>query len=196
MTLRIFVAVPWNPRGLMADPPGGVRKRYIKRSLVQEHVHCCNNKSCYDWLRRSDQLISLPKLKQQPRQLQPRVMIQNPVETLPQPSSSSHEDSMQVNTTPRRARIPEDEEDATTVRPPLHTNALISELCERDVSEIHWEKLGKNSSSVFDIYTGLKLDGAQVKDGRDREARRMLEFDVYEVVSEEVACGKRIRNRS
>ena len=192
----MFVGVPWNPREVMADPPGGVRKRYITKSLVQELVHCCNNKSCYDWLRRSDQFIRLRKLKQQPQQLQPRVMIQITIEAPPQASSSSHEDPMQVNTTPPRARIPEDEEDATTVRPPLGTSALIGEVCERDVPEIHLEKLGEKSSSVFDIYTGLKLDGAQVKDGREREAKRMLEFDVYAEVSEEVACGKRICNRS
>ena len=31
-------------------------------------------------------------------------------------------------------------------------SALISELCERDVPEIDWEKLGETNSSVFDIY--------------------------------------------
>ena len=36
-TLRIFVGVPWHPRGLMTDSLGGIRQRYITRSLVQEH---------------------------------------------------------------------------------------------------------------------------------------------------------------
>ena len=35
--------VPWNARGLISDSLGGIRKRYIKRSLVQEHgaTHGC-----------------------------------------------------------------------------------------------------------------------------------------------------------
>ena len=40
---------------------------------------------------------------------------------------------------------------------------LISELCERDVLEIDWEKLAVDNSSVYDIYTGLSMDEAQMK---------------------------------
>ena len=101
----------------------------------------------------------------EPVSQQQRPMIKEPVAIPPQPSSSSHEDPMQVNTTPRRATIPEDEDDTRTVRPRLDMSALISELCERDVPEIDWEKLGENRSSVFDIHTGLHPDGAQVKSG-------------------------------
>ena len=36
-TLRMFVGVPWNPRGITTDAPGGIRKRYITRALVQAH---------------------------------------------------------------------------------------------------------------------------------------------------------------
>ena len=36
-TLRMFVGVPWNPRGITIDAPGGIRKRYITRGLVQTH---------------------------------------------------------------------------------------------------------------------------------------------------------------
>ena len=54
---------------------------------------------------------------------------------------------MQVSTTPRRARIPEDVSDTRTVRPRLDMSALISELCERDVPEIDWEKLAVDNSS-------------------------------------------------
>ena len=39
-TLRMFVGVPWNPWGLIADSPGGIRKSYITRSLVQERDGC------------------------------------------------------------------------------------------------------------------------------------------------------------
>ena len=81
-----------------------------------------------------------------------------------------------------------------TVRPRLDMSALISELCERDVPEIDLEKLGENNSSVFDIYTGLKLDDAQVKVGRETQAKRRLEFEVYKEVNEELACGNRIWN--
>ena len=36
-TLRMFVGVPWNPRGITTNAPGGIRKRYITRALVQAH---------------------------------------------------------------------------------------------------------------------------------------------------------------
>ena len=71
-------------------------------------------------------------------------MIQEPTAIPPKPPSSSHEDPMQVNTTLRRARIPEDKDDTRTVGPRLDMSPLISELCERDVLEIDWEKLGEN----------------------------------------------------
>ena len=75
-------------------------------------------------------------------------------------------------------------------------SALISELCERDVPEIDWENLGEDSNYVFDIYTGLKLDAAHVKAGRETEAKRMLEFGVSEEVSEELTRGKKDWNSS
>ena len=49
-------------------------------------------------------------------------------------------------------------------------SALISELCERDVPEIDWEKLGETSSSVFDINIG------QVKAGSETAVKCMFEF--------------------
>ena len=33
----MVVGVPWNPRGITTDAPGGIRKRYITRALVQTH---------------------------------------------------------------------------------------------------------------------------------------------------------------
>ena len=33
-----------------------------------------------------------------------------------------------------------------------------------------------DNSSVYDIYTGLKLDGGQVEAGRGTEVKRVLEF--------------------
>ena len=36
-TLCVFVGVPWNLRGITIDAPGGIRKRYITRALVQAH---------------------------------------------------------------------------------------------------------------------------------------------------------------
>ena len=56
-------------------------------------------------------------------------------------------------------------------RPRLVMSALISGMCERDVPDIDWVKLGENNSSVFDIYTALKLDEAQVKDERETEVK-------------------------
>ena len=52
-------------------------------------------------------------------------MTQEPIERPPLPSSSSHDDPMQVSTTPRRARIPDDEDNTTTIRPRLDMSALI-----------------------------------------------------------------------
>ena len=111
-----------------------------------------------------------------------------------QPSSSSYEEPMQVSTTPHRARNPDDESEMRTVRPRLDMSALINELCERDVPEVDWEKLAMDNSSVYDTYTGLKLDEAQVRAGRETEVKRMLEFEVCEEVIEPQACGKRIWN--
>ena len=92
--------------------------------------------------------------------------------TAQQSLSSSHENSMQVNTSPCRARMPED--DVATVRSRLGMCAVISVICERDDPEIDWEKL--------------------VKAGRESEVKRMLEFELYEEVSEELTSGKRIWN--
>ena len=78
--------------------------------------------------------------------------------TAQQSLSTSHKNSMQVNTAPRRARMPEDV--VATVRPRLEMCTLISVLCKRDVAEIDWEKL--------------------VKAGRESEVKRMLEFELYE----------------
>ena len=36
-TLRMFVGVPWNPRGITTDASGGIRKRYVTRALVITH---------------------------------------------------------------------------------------------------------------------------------------------------------------
>ena len=116
------------------------------------------------------------QMEQEPRQQQ-----HAPIpEPSAQPSSSSHEEPMQVSTTPH-------ESDTRTVRPRMDMSALISELCERDVLEIDWQMLVVDNSSVYDIYTGLKLDEGQVKAGRVTEVKRMLEF---------VKCMKRsARNR-
>ena len=48
-----------------------------------------------------------------------------------------------------------------------------------------------DNSSVYDIYTGLKLDEEQVRAGRETEVKRMLEF---EQVNEQQARGKRVWN--
>ena len=58
---------------------------------------------------------------------QQHASIPEPIAIPPLPSSSSREDPMQVNRTPGRARIPEDEDDTRTVRPRLDMSALVSE---------------------------------------------------------------------
>ena len=91
----------------------------------------------------SDQRV---QLEQKPQQQQHAVP-----EPSAQPSSWSHEEPLQVSTTPRRARTPDDE---TEMR-------------------IDWEKLALDNSSVCDIYTGLKLNEEQVRAGRETEVKRM-----------------------
>ena len=184
----MFFGVPWNPRGIITDSPGGIHKRYITRTLVQTHGATDGCAAC-----QSDAQVHVPRCRKrledifdretqpgQPRdvvqqeesgraaekilpgdqreqmeqeQQEQRATIPEPSAIPPQPSSSSHEEPMQVNTTPRRARIPEDEGDTRTARPRLEMSTLISELCERDVPEIDWEMLCVDNSSVYDICT-------------------------------------------
>ena len=231
-TLRMFVGVPWNPRGITTDAPGGIRKRYITRALVQAHgatdrcpacqgdgqVHVPRCRKRFEdifdqekqpgqhvrWYRKTGQVMRLNKSCQvisvhsangdKNRQQQRQQQHASVPEPSAQPSSSSYEEPMQVSTTPRRARNPDDESEMRTVRPRLDMSALINELCERDVPEIDWEKLAVDNSSVNDIYTGLKLDEEQVTAGRETEVKRMCEFEVFAEVNEEQARGKRIWN--
>ena len=227
-TLRMCVGVPWNPRGITTDAPGGIRKRYITRALVQTHeatdgCPACQGDGqvhvprCRKWFEDISDQETQPgqprevvqqdepshaaeqvvpgnqrvQMEQEPQQQHQHASVPEP---RAQPSSSSHEEPMQVSSTPRRARNPDDDSEMRTVRPRLDMSALINELCERDVPEIDWEKLALKNSSVYDIYTGLKLDEEQVKAGRETEVKRMLEFEVYEEVNEEQAHGKRIWN--
>ena len=156
----------------------GLRTSSIERNCEVNHVKWCNTAGQH------------VLMEQEPQQQQHA--------PIPEPSalasSSRHEEPLQVSTTPRRARILEDESDTRTVRPRLDLSALISESCERHVPEIDWEKLGENNSSVFDTYTGLKLDEGQVKAGRETEVKRMLEFEVYVEGSEGQPRGKRSWN--
>ena len=210
-TLRMFVGVSWNPRGVIIDSLGGMCKTLHHESSganagrdrrlracqgdAQVHVPRCRKRceEIFDQEKQPGQprvVVQQEKrgqvaeeatlgdqharMEQEPQQ-QHRATILKPSAIPPQPSSSSHEDSMQVNTTPHRARIPEDDGDTRAFCPRLEMSTLISELCEGDVPEIDWEKLGEDNSSVFDIYTGLILDEAQVKAGRETEVKRMLE---------------------
>ena len=221
-TLRMFVGVPWNPRGITTDAPGGIRKRYITRALVQAQEATDGCPACQGdgqvhvpWCRkRFEDIFDQEKKPGQPRDVvqqdaaeqvvlgdqrvqmeqEPQQQHASVPEPNAQPSSSSYEEPMQVSTTQRRARNPDDENEMRTVRPRLDMSALINELCARDVSEIDWEKLAMDNSSVYDIYTGLKLDEEQVRAGLETEVERISEFEVYEEVNEEQARGKRIWN--
>ena len=81
-----------------------------------------------------------------------------------------------MNTTPRRARIPEEDNDMRTVHTRLVMSALISVLCERDVLEIDWEELAADNDTVYDIYTGLKLDVEQVYYAPENKFERLRPF--------------------
>ena len=225
-TLRMFVGVPWNPRGITTDAPEGIRKRYITRALVQAHGATDGCPACQGdgqvhvprCRKRFEDIFDQEKQPGQPREVvqqdgpdhaaeqvvagdqhmqmerKPQQQHASVPEPSAQPSSSSYEEPMQVSTTPRRARNPDDENEMRTVRPRLDMSALINELCERNVPEIEWEKLAMDNSSVYDSCTGLKLDEEQVRAGRETELKRMLEFEVYEEVNEQQARGKRIWN--
>ena len=104
-------------------------------------------------------------------QLQHTSILEHAV-TAQQSLSSSLENSMQVNNSPRRARMPED--DVATVRPRLEMYTMIIVLCKRDVAEIVWEKTCEAE--------------------RESEVKRMLEIELYEEVSEELTSGKCIWN--
>ena len=133
------------------------------------------------------------QMDQEPQQQRQRQHASVP-EPSAQPSSSSHEEPMQVSTTSASCKeTPMTIDEMRTVRPRMDMSALINELCERDVPEIDWEKLAMDNRSVCDIFlNGLKLDEELVRAGRETEVKRMLEFEVYEEVNEEQARGKRI----
>ena len=138
-TLRMFVGVPWNPRGITTDAPGGFRKRYITRALVQTHGATDGCPACQGdgqfhvprCRKRSGDIFDQEKqpggqrvqMDQEPQQQHASVP-----EPSAQPSSSIYEEPMQACTTPRRARNPDDENEMGTVRPRLDMSALINEL--------------------------------------------------------------------
>ena len=168
----------------------GLRTSSIERNCQANHVMWCNRRSLVVQLKRSFQAINVCKSSKNRSNNMRQSW--NPVQ---------HHHSHPVRVTKSRckstrrvvrARIPES--DTRTVDPRLEMSTLISELCERGVPEIDWEKFAVDCSSVYDIYTGLGLDEAQVKAGRETEVKSMLEFEVYEEVSEEQARGKRIWN--
>ena len=179
-TLRMFAGVPWNPRGITTDALGGIRKRYITRTLVQAHgatdgclacqgdgqVHVPRCRKRFEDICDQDKQPGQPRevvqqdaaeqvvpgdlrvqIEQESQQQQRHTSVPEPSA---QPSSSSYEELMQVSTTPRRAKNPDDENEMRTVRPRLDMSALINELCERNVPEIDWEKFAMDNSSVYD----------------------------------------------
>ena len=80
-------------------------------------------------------------------------------------SQVNHVSGLQVSTTPRRARNPDEEHEMRTIRPHLDTSALIKELCERDAPEIDGEKLAMDNSSVYDIHFTEKTRSSEVETG-------------------------------
>ena len=157
----MFVGVPWNLRGITPDA------RYITRALVQTHgatdgcpacqgggqVHVPRCRKLFEDIFDKEKQPGQPcEVVQQDRprhaveQVVPsdqRVQMEQEQQHAPvpepsaQPTSSSHEEPMQVSTTPH----PDNECEMRTVRPRLDMSDLINELCERDVPEIDWEKL-------------------------------------------------------
>ena len=210
-TLRMFAGVPWNTRGIVTDSPGGCRKRYITRALVQARGATDGCAACH-----GDAEVHVPRCRKQFEDIferekqpgQPRDVVQQaetsradeeirsdeqhvpmeqdphesphasvpgPSAIPPQPSSSSREEPMQVNTKPRCARIPEDDDDdMRIVRPRLEMSALISELRERDVPEIDWEKLAADRLSVRHLHiveTGCGTGESWASDRSETHAR-------------------------
>ena len=96
-----------------------------------------------------------------------------------QPSSSRYEEPMQVSTTPRRARNPDDENETRTVRPRLEMSALIKWVVWARCS---WNWLGDacygQQLGVWHLHW-TETGEEQVRAGRETEVKRMLEFEVY-----------------
>ena len=140
--LRMFVGVMWNPRGLINDSPGGVLKRYITRALVQVHGATDGCATCHGdshvhvprCRKRIEDIFEREKAPRQPcaavqqecvqveqqheqQQQQQRETVPQQIDLPPQSFSSSHDGPMQVNTTHRRARIPDDEDNTRTNSP-------------------------------------------------------------------------------
>ena len=85
-TVRMFVGVPWNPRGIVTDSCGGVRKRYITRALVQAHGATDGCAACH-----GDAQVHAPKCRkrfedifeQEKQPGQPRDVVQQAETSLP-----------------------------------------------------------------------------------------------------------------
>ena len=54
----MFVGVPWNPRGIVTDSPGGIRKRYTTRALVQAHGATDGCAACH-----GDAQVNVPRCR-------------------------------------------------------------------------------------------------------------------------------------
>ena len=175
----MFVGVPWNPRGItlthLEDFANVSSRELWCKHMDNRRMPCLSRRWTSPCIRKwFEDIFDQEKQPGQPREVvqqdaaeqvvpgdQRVQMEQKPQQhqqqyASAQPSSSSYEEPMQVSTTPRRARNPDDENEMRTIRPRLDMSALINELCERDVTEIDWEKLAMDNSSVYDIYTGLK----------------------------------------
>ena len=115
-TLRMFVGVPWNPRGITTDAPVGIRNSYITRALVQTHGGTNGCAACQGdsqvhvpgCRKRSEDIFDREKLPGQPREVvqqgdQRVQMEQEPQRHAPilepsaQPSSSSHAEPMDAS---------------------------------------------------------------------------------------------------
>ena len=125
-TLLMSVVVPLNPRGLIIDSPGGIRKvtsrnlwcKSTARQTVAQPAKEIHKSMCHRE-KQPGQPRSVVKKEDFGRVAEEAMpgghaTISEPTAIPPQPSSSSHEDPMQVNTTPRR----------------LDMSAVVSELCQ------------------------------------------------------------------
>ena len=109
----------------------GLRTSLTKRNRQVNHVRWYNKTG---QVHAAEQFVSGDQCVQMERE--PQELHASVPEPSAQPSSSSYEEPVQVSTTPRRARNPDDENEMRTVRPRLDMSTLINELwCERDVLE-------------------------------------------------------------
>ena len=66
----------------------------------------------------------------------------------------------------------------------IDVEMVIAAVCELEEPEIDWDQLGTDTDTTYDIYTGLPIDKAEIRQSRGLEVENMLAFEIFEEVEE------------